>query len=101
MFSIFFGEQSFTSPNTNGSGAGIVYEHDQPVTHIPINKIEYPQGGLIPVLKGRQTSKKYHLAKICVDHFYELTYGNFSEITTSNEAVESKRVFENMQQNLM
>ena len=49
-----FGKQSCTYPNKNGSEAGIVDEHDQPVICISIDQIESPQGGLIPVLKGRQ-----------------------------------------------
>ena len=69
-----FVKQSCTSPNTNGSGSGISGGHDQPGIRISINQIEYPQGGLIPVLKGRQTSRKYHVATIFVDHFSKFIY---------------------------
>ena len=61
---------------------------------ISINKIEFPRGGLIPVLKGRQTSRKYHVATIFFDHFSKLTYLNFSEITTANKSVDAKHAFE-------
>ena len=61
---------------------------------IPINQIESPQGKIISVLKGRQTSKKYHVATIFVDNFSKLTYVHFSESTTSNESIEAKHAFE-------
>ena len=96
-----FGKQSCTYPNTNGSGAGIVDDNNQPGMSISINQIESPQGGLIPVLKVRQTSRKYHVATIFVDHFSKLTYVYFSESTTANEAVKAKHAFENMQQHLV
>ena len=51
-----FGKKSCTYPKTDGSGAVILYELDQPGMCISINQIESPQGGLIPVLKGKQTS---------------------------------------------
>ena len=65
-----FGKKSFTSPNKNGSGAGIAYEHDQPGMWISIDQIESSQGGLIPVLKVSESSRKYHVATIFVDHFF-------------------------------
>ena len=61
---------------------------------ISIDQIDSPQGGLIPVLKGRQTSRKYHVATIFVDFFSKLTYVQFSEITTANKAVKAKHEFE-------
>ena len=64
-----FGKQSFTYHNKNGSGAVIADEHDQPRMCISINQIKYPQGGLIPVLKGRKTSRKYHVAAIFLTIF--------------------------------
>ena len=85
-----FGKQSCTSPNTYESGAGIAIEHDQPVIFILNNQIRSPLGGLIPLLKGRQTSRKYHVATIFVHHFSKLNYIHFSESTTSNEAFEAK-----------
>ena len=88
------GEKSCTYHNTNGSGAGIADEHDQPVMCISVNQIESPEGGLIPVPKGRQTSRKYHVATIFVDHFSKLAYVHFSESTTENKAVEAKHAFE-------
>ena len=90
----FFGKQSCTSTNTNGSGAGIADENDQPWMWILIDQVESPQGGLIPVLKERQTSRKCHVATIFVDHFSKLTYVNFSGNITANEAVEAKHAFE-------
>ena len=65
-----FRQWSCTYTKTYGSGAGISDEHDQPGMCISINQIEYPQDGLIPVLKGKQTSIKYHVAAIFVDHFF-------------------------------
>ena len=82
-----FEKQSCTSPNTNGLGAGIADDHDQPGICISINQIESPQGGLIPVPKGRQTSRKYHVATVFVDHFSKLTYVHFSESTPAKESV--------------
>ena len=61
---------------------------------ISINQIESPQGRLIPLLKGKQTSRKYHLATMFVDHFSKSTYVQFSGSTTANEAVEAKHSFE-------
>ena len=83
-----------TYPNTNGSVAVIVDEHDQPGMFNSIDQIEYPQGALIPVLKGSQTSTKYHVATIFVDHFSKLTYVHFSEITPAHKAVEEIHAFE-------
>ena len=54
MFSMLIWGERYTYPNTNGSGAVISDEHDQPVMCISIDKIEYPQGRLIPFFKGRQ-----------------------------------------------
>ena len=89
-----FGKQSCTSHKTAGSGSGIADEHDQPGMCVSIDQIESPQGGLIPVLKGKQTKRKYHVATIFVDHFSKLTYIHYSESTTANEAVEAKHAFE-------
>ena len=89
-----FGGESCTSPKKDGSGAGIVYEHDQQRMCISIDQIIYPQGGLIPVLKGKQNSKKYCVATIFVDHLSKLAFVHFSEITTTNKAVEAKHAFE-------
>ena len=61
-----------TSHNIYGSGAGISDENYQPGMCISMDQIEYPQGRLIPVLKGKKTSKKYHVATIFVDHFSKL-----------------------------
>ena len=61
---------------------------------ISIGQIESPQCKIIPFLKGKQNSKTYHVATIFVDHFYKLTYVNFSESTTPNEAAEAKEIFE-------
>ena len=83
-----------TYTNTAGSVAGIADEHGQPVICISIDQIEFPQGGLIPVFKGRQKVRKYHAATISVERFYKLAYVNFSESTTANEAIESKHAFE-------
>ena len=89
-----FGKQSCTSTNTNGSRAGIADDHDQLGICISIDEIKSPQGVLILVLKGRQTSRRYHAATIFVEHFSKSTYVHFSESTTSNEAVEAKHAFE-------
>ena len=86
-------EKHFTSPKKYGSGAGIADEHDQPGMCISTDKIESPQVRLIPVLKGKKTSIKYHVATICFDHFSKLTYVHFSEITTANKSVEAKHAF--------
>ena len=64
-----FGKQSCTSPNTDGLGAVIADEYYQPVMCISIDKIESPQGGLISVIKGKQTSRKYTIVTIYVDYF--------------------------------
>ena len=69
-------------------------EHDRPGMCISINKIESFKGGIIPLLKGRQTSRKYHVAPIFVDHFSGLTYVHFREVTKANESVEAKNAFE-------
>ena len=61
---------------------------------ISIYQIESPQGGLIPVIKGKKTSRKYHVATIFVYHCSKLTYIHFSESNTANEAVEAKHAFE-------
>ena len=61
---------------------------------ISIDQIGYTQGGLIPVLKEKKSSRKYHVATIFVDYFYKLTYVHFSESTTTNEASETKHTFE-------
>ena len=61
---------------------------------ISIDQIEYPQGELIPFIKGNQTSRKYHVATICVDHFSKLAYAYFIESTTAKEVVEAKHAFE-------
>ena len=58
-----------------------------------INQIEYPQGILIPVLKGKLTIRKYHITTIFVEHFSKLTYVHFIESTTTNEALEEKHTF--------
>ena len=73
----FLRKEGCTSPNTNGSGSGIAYEHDQPVICISINQIESPQGGRIPVLKLKQKSRKHHVATTFVDRFSKLTYVHF------------------------
>ena len=83
-----------TYTNTAGSVAGIADEHGQPVICISIDQIEFPQGGLIPVFKVNQTSRKYHVAAIFVEHFSKLTHVHFSESTTSNKSVEEKHAFE-------
>ena len=49
----FLGGGSCTSPKTYGSGASIADEHDRPGMCISVDQIESPQGGLIPVLKGK------------------------------------------------
>ena len=85
---MFFGGESCTSTNTNGSGEGTADEHNKPGISISIDQIESPQGGLISVLKGRQKSRKYHVATIFVDHFSNVTYVHFSESTIANETVE-------------
>ena len=90
----FFRKQSCTSPKTYGSGAVIADEHDQPGMWISIDQIESPQGGLIPVLKGKQTSRKYHTDTIFIDNFSKLIYVDFSESTAANEPVEEKLAFE-------
>ena len=59
-----FGKQSCTYHNTDGSGAVISDEYDQPGMIISIDQIEYPQGRLIQVLKGKKNSRKYHVATI-------------------------------------
>ena len=61
---------------------------------ISINQIESPRGGLIPVLKVNQTSRKYHVTPIFVDHFSKLAYVDFSESTTANKYLEEKHAFE-------
>ena len=61
---------------------------------ISSDQIESPQGGLNPVLKGRQTSRKYHFAIIFVDHFSKLTYVHSSERNTENKAVKAKHACE-------
>ena len=61
-----------TSHNIYGSGAGIADENYQPGMCISMDQIESPQGRLITVLKGKKTSKKYHVATIFVDHFSKL-----------------------------
>ena len=38
-------------------------------------------------IKLNQTSRKYHIAKIFVDHFSKWTDVHFSESTTANEAI--------------
>ena len=63
-----FRKQRCTYPKTDGLGAGISDELDQPGMFISTNKIESPQGRLIPVLKGKETSRKYHVATIFVDN---------------------------------
>ena len=90
----FLGGKGCIYPNKNGSGAVISDEYDQPVMCITINKIESPQGGIIPALKRRKKSRKYHVATIFVEHFSKLTYVHFSESTTANKAVESTHAFE-------
>ena len=77
-----FGKQSCTSPKTDGLGAGIEYKHYQKYMCLSIDQIESPQGGLIPVLKGKKTSIKYHVATIFFDHCSKFTYVHFSENTT-------------------
>ena len=89
-----FGKQSWTSPNKNGSRPGIADEHDQPGMCISIDQIESPQGGLTPVLKGRQTSRKYHVSTICVQNISTLTYVQFGKMTTANKSVEENLAFE-------
>ena len=79
-----FGKQSCISPNTDESGFGIADEHDQPRMCISVDKIESPQCGLIPVFKGKQTSRKYPVDTIFVDHFSKWTYVHFSKSTTAN-----------------
>ena len=92
---MFFGGESCTSTNTNGSGEGTADEHNKPGISISIDQIESPQGGLISVLKGRQKSRKYHVATIFVDHFSKFTYVQFSESTASKKAVKANNAFEN------
>ena len=94
MFRVLFWGKIFTYPNTDGLGAGIADEDYQPRMCISINQIESPQGGLISVLKWKQTSRKYHAATIFVDHFSKFTYVKFSQSTAANEAVEAKHAFE-------
>ena len=91
---MLFWKKNCTSPNTIGSGAGIADDHDQPGMLIWIDQIEFSQDGLIPILKGRQTSKKYHVTTIFVDNFSKFTYVHFSENTTANESVKAKSEFE-------
>ena len=57
-------------------------KHDQLGMCISIDQIEYHQGGLIPVLKGKKTSRKYHVATTFVDHFSKWTYVHFMKSTT-------------------
>ena len=73
----FFGKKSCTSPKTDGSGGGISDEHGQLGMCISIDQIESYQGGLIPVLKGKQTSIKYHVAIIFVHHFSKINLCTF------------------------
>ena len=68
-------------PNTNVLVSGIEDEHDQPGMCISIHHIESPWGRLILVLKGRKTSRKFHVDAIFADHFSKLTYAHFSEST--------------------
>ena len=67
---MFFWKTSFTYPKIDRSGAVISDEHDQPGIYFLIDKIESPQGRLIPVLKGKYTSIKYHVTTIFVDPFF-------------------------------
>ena len=69
-----FIKQNCTYPNIDGSGLGIADEHDQPWMCISINQVEFPQDGLIPFLKGKETSRKYHVGTIFIDHFSKFTY---------------------------
>ena len=55
-----------------------------------MHQIESTQVGVITVLKGKQTRRKYHVATIFVDHFSKWTYVHFGKINTVNEAVEKK-----------
>ena len=64
-----FGKKSCTSPKIDGSVLGISDEHDQPLMCISIDQIEFPQGRLIPVIKVKQTSRKYHVATIFLTIF--------------------------------
>ena len=64
-----FGKRGCKYLNIDGSGAGITNKHDQLGMHISTNKIESPPGISIPVIKGNQTSIKYHVATIFVDNF--------------------------------
>ena len=68
-----FGKQSCTCTKTDSSGANIADEHDQPGMWISIDLIESTQGVLIPVLKRKQTSRKYHAATLFDDHFSKRT----------------------------
>ena len=79
-----FGKRSCISPNIEGWGEGIADGHDQPGMCISIHQIESPQGGLFPVLKGKKTSRKYHVATIFVEHSSKLNYVHFSESITAN-----------------
>ena len=78
----------------------IADEHDQPGMCISIDQIESPLGGLIPVLKGNQNSRKYHISTIFVDNLFIFTYVHFIENTTANKCMEEKHTFGNMQQHL-
>ena len=60
---------------------------------ISIDQIESPQGGLIKFLKVKETIRKYQVAAIFAEYFSKLTYVQFGEITTENEAVEAKYAF--------
>ena len=89
-----FGKKGFTYPEIDGSGAGIADEHDQPGMCISTNKIKSPQSGLIPVLKGKQTSRNYHVGSIFVDNFSKVTYVHCSESSTVNKFAKAKHTFE-------
>ena len=77
---------------------GISAQHDQPGICISINIIESPQNVLIPVLKLKQTSRKYHVSTIFVEHYSKLTYVCFSEITTAKNMFKQNMHLKNMQQ---
>ena len=92
-----FGKESYISPKTDGSGAGVVDEYDCPGLCISIEQIEPPQIGLIPVLKVKQTRRNYHIFTIFVDQVYEVTYIHFGKAPHQTEMWKKNRRLKNMQ----
>ena len=82
------------SPKIDGSGAVIEDKHDRQGMLISINQMESHQDGLLPVLKGKQNCRKYHVDTILFDHFSKLIYVHFSESTTEKYSVKAKHAFE-------